>query len=420
MRNGYMPEPNYQSPTNARAFNSNTVNPKTGIDLGTIPKKTEKIESNGIFYKVLTNIEKIVAVVVVTVIIALPFSTTAQGAEISKTNFNEPIPAFVEQEKPVEEQTQKQNSTEQTEQKTEEQEQKRQRPETVSSATDTFECYLTGVVLVYWENPGVVSPDTTYYGDIPFALQDSSGNVLDYETYEDTTGSYPAFFIENVYPPNPDGVPDRYEVLFKYRNKTLTEIEAEMDSINTYHDGANMDTTINDPTSTEWLRATMVKWQDDIYPRCRGPPYYWWVDITPNTPSRTFDDDFLLMDIYFSLDNPEYSGFQYLVNLNYIRELVSSVNVPDEEEKSNINGALTPYPNPTNNTFSFVLSDEYQNVDIKIYNTTGRLIKEINGFSQGQSIDLREYENPTGVYLISVFETNTDELIGRTKVTYSK
>ena len=186
----------------------------------------------------------------------------------------------------------------------------------MSSATDTFECSSTGVMLRYW-NDEFSYTDTTY-GDIPFALQDSSGNFIDQEYFEDTTGSYSAFFVEEIRPPNPEGLPNMYEMLFRYRNKTLTEIVTEKDSILAFH-GAPMclEISINDSSSQEWLRVTMVKW-DEIFPRCRGAPEYFWVDITPNNPSRTFEDEFILMEIGFSSDNPEYSGFQFLVNLNYI------------------------------------------------------------------------------------------------------
>lgn len=215
-----------------------------------------------------------------------------------------------------------------------------------------------------------------------------------------------------------------YEVLFRYRRRPLSEIEAEMDSIETSHGvGTTMGITINDSLSMDWLRATIVKW-DTSYPpdpRCRGPPEYYWVDITQENPSRAFDDDFLLLDVYFEEfeGNPPYSGFQYFVNLNYIRELISSVGV-QERDKEKINGVLRPYPNPTNNSFSLVLDNKYQTADIKIYNNTGRLIKEMNRFSHGRSINLREYENPTGIYLIYVFNSDTNELIGKTKVTYMK
>ncbi len=207
----------------------------------------------------------------------------------------------------------------------------RQRPfETASAESDTFECSLTGIVQIYCEDPYTLPYDTTYYDDIPFAYQDSSGNLIDQYAFEDTTGpsGYPAFFVEEIRPPNPTGIPNMYEVLFRYRNKTLTEIGEEMDSLNTYHGtGVTMEITINDSTSNEWLRATVVKWdeywEDPPYPRCIGPPSYYWVDITPENPSRTFDDDFLFFSIWFSSDNPLDSGSHFFVNLNYIRELVN-------------------------------------------------------------------------------------------------
>ncbi len=407
-------EPKYQSPTNTREFGLEKTANKPEIDLGAIPSKTEpkKIEeSKGIFCRFSTNLKQAVVYVSTAIIIAFSIPT-AQAAELPKTNYDAPIPSAVE--KP--------------EEKTEEQE-ARERPfETATAEGDTFECSLVGMRMLYWEDPYTLPPDTTYYDTVPFAYQDSSGNLIDQYDFEDTTGSYPAFFADTISAVNPSGVPGHYEVLFRYRHKTLLEIETEMDSINTSHGGGvTMDTTINDATSIEWLRATIVKWDEQdtitgelLFPRCRGPPNYYWVDITPENPSRTFDDDFLFLSIFFSSDNPDGSGFDYFVNLNYTRELVSSVGISEQQNKNKIKGALRPYPNPTNNTFSLVLDTKYQTADVRIYDDNGRLIKEINGFSQGQSIDLRNYENPTGIYLISVFDSNTDELIGKTKVTYMK
>ncbi|MCC7552720.1 T9SS type A sorting domain-containing protein [Candidatus Micrarchaeota archaeon] len=398
-----MPEPKYQSLTDTRSFNLEASKPE--IDLGAIPSKTEpkKIEeSKGIFCRFSTNLKQAVVYVSTAIIIAFSIPT-AQAAELPRDE----IPSLVEDE----------NSK------------SRERPfETATAEADTYECSLTNVKLIYYsmEEP----PETTYYEDIPFAYQDSSGTLIDQYAFEDTTGSYPSFFADTIASVNPVGTPGFYEILFRYRHKNLSEIETEMDSINTSHGGGvTMEITINDSTSIEWLRVTNVKWDDQdtitgelFFPRCRGPPEYYWVDITPENPSRTFDDDFLILDVPFAWGgvNPTGSRFRFYVNLNYTRDLVSSVGISENQNKEEIKGALRPYPNPTNNSFSLALDNKYENADVKIYDNNGRLIKEINGFSQGQSIDLREYVNPTGIYLISVFDSNTDELIGKTKVTYMK
>lgn len=101
--------------------------------------------------------------------IALPFVRTAQAAEVPKTD----IPAFVETEKPEKEQT------------------PRERPTTTTTDVDTFECSLTDVMMRYWHDE--FSYTDTVYSDIPFAYQDSSGNLIDQYAFEDTTWSYPAF-----------------------------------------------------------------------------------------------------------------------------------------------------------------------------------------------------------------------------------
>ena len=331
--------------------------PKADV-LERIPKRIEEPKTQGIFCRFSSNIKKAVVVVTTAVMIALPFVRTAQAAEIPKTD----ISVFVEEEKAEEEQK------------------PRERPEMTTAEADTYECSLTGVRMLYWEDPYTLPPDTTYYDDIPFAYQDSSGTLIDQYAFEDTTGPshYPAFFVEEIIPPNPDGVPDRYEVLFRYIHKTLTEIGEEMDSITAYEGvPVTMEIIINDSTSMEWLRATIVEWED-MFPRCRGPPDYYWVDITPENPSRTFDDDFLFLSVFFSSDNPLDSGFDYFVNLNYIRDLVSSVGISEQKDKDKINGALRPYPNPTNNNFSLTLDNKYETTNLKIYDNNGRLIKEIN------------------------------------------
>ena len=87
---------------------------------------------------------------------------------------------------------------------------------------------------------------------------------------------------------------------------------------------------------------------------------------------------------------------------------------------SKTRGALRPYPNPANNTFTLALAESHTAVDVKIYDTAGRLVQDIPGFTHGQAIDFQEFGGTSGVFFISVFDTATKELIGKTRVVYLK
>jgi len=59
-------------------------------------------------------------------------------------------------------------------------------------------------------------------------------------------------------------------------------------------------------------------------------------------------------------------------------------------------------------------------VDVKKYDAAGRLVQDISGFTHGQAIDFQVFGGTIGVFFISVFDTATKELIGKSSVVFQK
>ncbi|CAN5506439.1 hypothetical protein BH10BAC1_BH10BAC1_10850 [soil metagenome] len=86
--------------------------------------------------------------------------------------------------------------------------------------------------------------------------------------------------------------------------------------------------------------------------------------------------------------------------INMFRPYTTNINAREFSE------GLSIYPNPASDFVNIKVSSESKNIDVKIYDATGRLVKNIPNAKSGEStIDISDLEN--GLYLINLDDGNS-------------